>query len=771
MAARPRTPRLVLPGRAETDLVRTRVWELPVRVAHWVVVGAIAVLAPTGLFIHRPYLPAAGWDAFLMAWMRFAHVLAGFALIAALVVRIYWFFKGNLWARWSAFVPFHPSQWAGMGSMLEYYSFLRFTPVHRTGHNPLAALTYLVIYVLLVVEVLSGLALLIRVVNSQALNEVLGWLPTLAPAPYVREVHFLLTFAFLAFAIVHVYLSVLVSIEERNGLMDSIFSGYKFVPVRELRAEMARVAGRPVYEKRHVPLPERGPGEPAPARPAPGPAVLYHNWTSYVGSMVAATGFLVFLILLLYHFVGGGAMTLPYGDIVIFIGAPALVVAGVVLILLGMYVQWLRWRHRKPLSFPRYPRWDLNLARDRRALLFFSVGGVLFFGLSLFAGIGTYRYTDATEFCGPVCHSMTPERVTHVLGPHAHVECAECHIGPGVGGYVRAKSRGLVELYAQVTNEYPRPIPNPVKALRPIRESCEHCHWPPTFYGGAGRREIHFLSDEQNTRWELDLLVLVGSGRPEGPHPLGIHWHVVGKVEYVATDPQRREIPWVRAIDHRTGAATVYTSGEVPPAPPGGAHSGTVADPLLMACIDCHNRPAHFLAPPTVSVDDALARGAIDAALPYVRREAVAVLSRRFQNREEAHRQIAQAIGDFYAQQYPQLQADRRPAIAKAVAAIQGIYDQSVFPSMNARWDTYPNHETHVIDRGCSRCHDGKHKSADGRVIRSDCNACHLILGQGPAGRMKTAMTPDGLEFEHPAEIGDAWKETPCYECHSGGSQ
>jgi hypothetical protein len=462
-----------------------------------------------------------------------------------------------------------------MGAMLEYYTFLRFLPVHRTGHNPLAALTYLVVYGLLILEALSGLAMLVRMADTPALNELLGWLPRLVPLEYVRDWHFYLMFVILAFAIFHVYLSVLVSIEERNGLLDSIFSGYKFVPVRELRAEVARVEGRRTYPKRLVPLHERVRRESSGLRPAPGPALLYGNWISYAGSLVAAAGLVVFLVLLLYHVVGGGAEWNPYGDLVVFIGAPAVVVLGVVLIFAGMYVRWLQWRYWKPLSYPRYPRWDLNVGRDRRALLFFSLGGFVFLGLSLYAGINTYRYTDATVFCAQTCHAMIPERTTHPLGPHANVECSQCHIGPGTEGWVNAKMRGLEELYAQVTDEYPRPIPTPLRYLRPVREGCEHCHWPPHFYGGAGRREIHFISDEQNSRWELDLLVLVGSGRADSPHPLGIHWHVVGKVEYVAADRQRQEIPWVRATDPRTGAATVYTSGAMPTPPASAPDTGT----------------------------------------------------------------------------------------------------------------------------------------------------------------------------------------------------
>jgi Ni/Fe-hydrogenase 1 B-type cytochrome subunit len=80
-------------------------------------------------------------------------VVSGFVLIGAFALRVYWFFKGNFWARWSAYIPIHREQWRGMGSMLEFYSFLRFEPGHRVGHNPLAALTYFIVYLLILVEI------------------------------------------------------------------------------------------------------------------------------------------------------------------------------------------------------------------------------------------------------------------------------------------------------------------------------------------------------------------------------------------------------------------------------------------------------------------------------------------------------------------------------------------------------------------------------------------------------------------------------------------
>jgi len=166
---KPASPKSVLARRPATELVRTYVWELPVRIAHWLIFFAFVSLASTGLFMHRPFLLPSGQAPFLMATVRFVHVVSGFVLIGAFAFRMYWFFKGNFWARWSAYIPIHREQWRGMGSMIEFYSFLRFEPGHRVGHNPLAALTYFIIYLLFLVEILTGLALYSRVVGNPVL--------------------------------------------------------------------------------------------------------------------------------------------------------------------------------------------------------------------------------------------------------------------------------------------------------------------------------------------------------------------------------------------------------------------------------------------------------------------------------------------------------------------------------------------------------------------------------------------------------------------------
>jgi Ni/Fe-hydrogenase 1 B-type cytochrome subunit len=217
--------------------VRVYVWELPVRVSHWFIFLPVVVLSFTGYYMHNPFIVGKGSTAFMMGTVRFTHLVAGFVFISAFLLRLYWFFVGNSWSNWRAFVPLHRRQWRGMGGMVAYYSFLRRDLLHHVGHNALAAVTYLVMFVLMLIEILTGLALYSQVRASTVLNAIIGWLPRLIDIQNLRLMHFCIMFSFFIFVIHHVYSAVLVSWEERNGLIESIFTGYKFVPSDELEED------------------------------------------------------------------------------------------------------------------------------------------------------------------------------------------------------------------------------------------------------------------------------------------------------------------------------------------------------------------------------------------------------------------------------------------------------------------------------------------------------------------------------------------------------
>lgn len=224
----------------EKERVRLYVWEWPVRITHWVLVLSIVVLTITGYYIYFPFLTSKANHQFITAWNRFIHEVAGLVFTAALMVRMYWFLAGNKWARWPQFLPLGRRRLSDFMAQLAYYMFIRREPPFSVGHNPLAGLSYMAIFFLMWVEVLTGLALFQHVNPNKILGFCIGWLPGLISWRYIRIIHFLIMMAFWAFFVHHVYSAVLIGLEERSGLVRSIFTGYKFFSGKKLNEDARR---------------------------------------------------------------------------------------------------------------------------------------------------------------------------------------------------------------------------------------------------------------------------------------------------------------------------------------------------------------------------------------------------------------------------------------------------------------------------------------------------------------------------------------------------
>jgi hypothetical protein len=227
--------------------------------------------------------------------------------------------------------------------------------------------------------------------------------------------------------------------------------------------------------------------------------------------------------------------------------------------------------------------------------------------------------------------------------------------------------------------------------------------------------------DEANTETTTTLNVHVGGGSEKLGIATGIHWHmnVANEIDYIALDPKRETIGYVKVKD-RTGAVREYfAEGVTEEQLRGGEYR-------RMDCIDCHNRPAHrFAASPERAIDAAIASGAMPQDLPFVRREAVAALKQEYPDRETAEREVATKLTAFYRAQPGDLTRTRAADVERAVRATQAAYSKNVFPKMNVTWGTYPNHIGHLDSTGCFRCHDDGHKTKDGRAIGQDCTLCH----------------------------------------------
>jgi Ni/Fe-hydrogenase 1 B-type cytochrome subunit len=206
------------------------VWEVPVRLTHWAIVISIVALGITGLYIHSPFLvPTNPIEASsLMASVRFWHEIFAIVFTISIAVRFYWGFVGNSFASWRQIIPHRREQFYWMSQMFKYYTFRRRHPAPYAGHNHLAGLAYTIVSIGLFAQVLSGLLLFGWIMQDGPIHALFGWGGALPGGiQTIRMLHYILTFLFAAFAIHHVYSAILVDIEERTGVMSSIFSGYK----------------------------------------------------------------------------------------------------------------------------------------------------------------------------------------------------------------------------------------------------------------------------------------------------------------------------------------------------------------------------------------------------------------------------------------------------------------------------------------------------------------------------------------------------------------
>ena len=490
---------------------------------------------------------------------------------------------------------------------------------------------------------------------------------------------------------------------------------------------------------------------------------LYYNWISLLGTAIALVSFSIIAFLYVLDLTSSGAS--PYFGIIAYMILPIGVLLGLLLIPIGMLIERRQRRQDIASIFP--VRFTINLtnSRHRNAIIGFLIVTAIFLIGTAVGSYQAYHYTETVEFCGEVCHTiMEPEYVAYKQSPHARVTCAECHVGEGASWYVKSKLSGAYQVYAAVANVYPRPIPTPVENLRPARETCEQCHWPDKFYGSRQKEIQRYMADEENTQYTYNMLIDIGGKKYESGRHSGIHWHIDNKVEYIARDSARQDIPWVK-VTYEDGSTEVYESMYEPAAD----SLKEEAETRVMDCIDCHNRPTHIYRTPVDLVDQALYTGDISPQLPYIKQQAVYALRKDYTDKDSALVKIENQLKGFYRDYYPEVFGTLRAELTQAIASVKESYSNNFFPYMKTRWDTHPNNVGHSKYLGCYRCHNGYMANDTGENISHECTSCHVIIEQGPANKMEFAQNDaEGLEFHHPVDIGGAWRSMACTDCHDG---
>jgi len=455
-----------------------------------------------------------------------------------------------------------------------------------------------------------------------------------------------------------------------------------------------------------------------------------NNPTTIVGIVIATVAALTIVIFMVAQLAGG--FQNPYIGIFSFLILPAIFVAGLVLIPIGM------WRRRKRLlaegqtkdEMSHYPRLDFNDPHLRRlgfiVLALTGLNAVILGSTSYLA----VEEMDTAQFCGATCHTvMQPEYTAYHQSPHSRVRCVQCHIGPGASWFVRSKIDGLRQVWKTAWGTYDRPIETPIHNLRPARATCEQCHWPEKHHGDKLKLFARFTTDEGNTPSYTAMLLKTGGGSLDMGSHGGIHWwHIYSdnRIRYFATDDRRQEIAWVE-LRTPSGEVRTYTreGAALPPA------AEIEAGARVMDCIDCHNRPTHLFKNPGMALDDVLDAFPAFRELPFFKKTALAAVEAPHATHDGGIVEVRKAVETFYQKQYPEVWTSRQDVIERAAAEAGNVYARSFFPEMKTDWKTHPNNLGHEDFPGCWRCHDDEMSTADGTyTIPQDCDTCHVFLAQ-----------------------------------------
>jgi cytochrome b len=194
------------PGEAGDALRSVLVWDLPIRLFHWLIV----------VLIIAAYLT---WRLNWMDW----HARVGDALLALVLFRLLWGFFGSQTARFRHFVA-SPRKAARHLARIG-----RREPDHQVGHNPAGAWMVIMLLAMLLTQALTGLY-----VNNDVAND--GPLTALSPAPVANALtglhDIVLWDALLAAAALHVMGILVYRVAKGHNLVVPMITGCKRLPQR-----------------------------------------------------------------------------------------------------------------------------------------------------------------------------------------------------------------------------------------------------------------------------------------------------------------------------------------------------------------------------------------------------------------------------------------------------------------------------------------------------------------------------------------------------------
>ncbi|MEY4106008.1 MAG: hypothetical protein RL181_350 [Bacteroidota bacterium] len=222
-------------------LRRVFVWELPVRIFHWLNTAAIVALCATGYLIGNPPALMSSAEAsyrFLFGTVRFLHFAAAYIFVFNFLFRIYWGFVGNKYAQWRNFIPTSRRYFDEIRKVVQIDIFLKRRTEHLSvGHNALAGFMYFIVFIVSGIMAVTGFGLLSDM-SSWWFPKLFAWVPAFMGGDFaVRDWHHSLMWFFVLFTIVHVYLVFYHDYVEGRGEISSMGGGWKFIEEEVFKAD------------------------------------------------------------------------------------------------------------------------------------------------------------------------------------------------------------------------------------------------------------------------------------------------------------------------------------------------------------------------------------------------------------------------------------------------------------------------------------------------------------------------------------------------------
>ena len=213
------------------EWVRINIWSATLRFQHWANMALIVIMSMSGYYIMNPFFgPAAetGPDVgYLMGWVRLIHYVSAYLWLGLGFSRLVLSFTAkDRQLRWRSLWPLNSYEDVkGLWGTIQYYLFLKKEGPLYLAHNPLQQFAYTGIYVMCLIQMLSGIVL-------YGLYNQTDWFWIIVAYPMhwmgvstIRMIHALIMFVLWSFVIVHVYLATRADALERHGGVSSMVNG------------------------------------------------------------------------------------------------------------------------------------------------------------------------------------------------------------------------------------------------------------------------------------------------------------------------------------------------------------------------------------------------------------------------------------------------------------------------------------------------------------------------------------------------------------------